>query len=164
MHVNPDTPEAHNMRGWYESKGKNLSFQNHSASGGGGLPLQSASLNREEMKTLQEIREPDFGSHDTPENFTARATIITIKQDNIAYPACKSERCNKKVTESGNGWYCEKCNQTWDEPEYRWAPYQIRTRKCSWIHLATFLECRSLTILLKLGSKPSTKLEWKSSG
>jgi replication factor A1 len=71
------------------------------------------------VKTLQEVRESDMGSRDTPDYFTTRATIVSIKQDNIAYPACKSENCNKKVTQVGSGWQCEKCDKTWPEPEYR---------------------------------------------
>jgi replication factor A1 len=126
MHVNADTPEAHTLRGWYEGEGKNMSFQNHN-SGGGGMSSRNAALNRDEMKTLQEVRESDLGTRDTADYFTARATIISIKHENIAYAACKGENCNKKVTDTGNGWRCEKCDQTWDKAEYRCACCQIGT-------------------------------------
>jgi len=72
------------------------------------------------MRTLQDVRESDLGTRDTADYFTARATIISIKHENIAYAACKGENCNKKVTDTGNGWRCEKCDQTWDKAEYRY--------------------------------------------
>ena len=120
MHVNPDTPDAHNLRGWYEGEGRNVSFNNFSSGGTAGSSMRNAALNRDEMKTLQAVRESELGSRDTPDYFTARATIISIKHENIAYPACKSETCNKKVVDTGNGFHCEKCDKTWDKPEYRY--------------------------------------------
>lgn len=120
MHINPDTPDAHNLRGWYESEGRNLDFKNFSSGGGGGASMRNTTLNRDDIKTLQEVRDSDLGTRDTADYFTARATIISIKHENIAYPACKSDSCNKKVVDAGNGYHCEKCDKTWDQPEYRY--------------------------------------------
>jgi replication factor A1 len=53
--------------------------------------------------------------------FTTKATIIYVKQDNISYPACLSEGCNKKVVEVDPGqWRCERCDKTHPKPEYRY--------------------------------------------
>lgn len=120
MNINPDTPDAHNLRGWYEGEGRNSTFRSFTSGGGGGATMRNAALNRDEMKTLQEVRDADIGNGDKPEYFTSRATILSIKSENIAYPACRGENCNKKVTDSGSGWFCEKCNQSWDKPEYRY--------------------------------------------
>ncbi len=49
-----------------------------------------------------------------------RSTISYIKKDNISYPACPSEGCNKKVLESGTGWRCEKCDRSYPEPDHRY--------------------------------------------
>ncbi|KAI7110499.1 hypothetical protein KC352_g36263, partial [Hortaea werneckii] len=44
-----------------------------------------------------------------------------VKQDNVAYPACLSDGCNKKTVEIEPGqWRCEKCDKTWDRPDYRY--------------------------------------------
>lgn len=43
-----------------------------------------------------------------------------VKSDNIWYPACPSENCNKKVMDIGNGWRCEKCDMTHPAPQYRY--------------------------------------------
>lgn len=53
--------------------------------------------------------------------FTLKATVIYVKQDSIAYPACLTEGCNKKVIEVDPGeWRCEKCNMAHPKPEYRY--------------------------------------------
>jgi ribosomal protein L37AE/L43A len=114
------------------------------------------------VKTLQEVRESDMGSRDTPDYFTTRATIVSIKQDNIAYPACKSENCNKKVTQVGSGWQCEKCDKTWPEPEYRWVRSQCALNGFKPIDIVISLVCKCQIIPLKRGCKPSMTLELKS--
>jgi len=59
-------------------------------------------------------------SSDKTEYFSSRVIVTHMKNDNIMYPACPSEGCNKKVTDVGDGWKCEKCERTFDSPEYRY--------------------------------------------
>lgn len=124
MAVEPDIPEAHVLRGWYDASAGSLSTQFKSFSGSMGSGGGSSVFKREEILPLQEVRDRQMGSGDSPEYFHCRSTIVHIKADNIAYPACKTDaqgqKCNKKVTETNGGWHCEKCSATWEEPDYRY--------------------------------------------
>lgn len=58
---------------------------------------------------------------DKPDYFNTRATVVYIRQENLYYPACGSDACNKKVTMEPDGtWRCEKCDRTFEEPQYRY--------------------------------------------
>ncbi|CAL1705705.1 unnamed protein product [Somion occarium] len=122
MTINPDIPEAHALRGWYDAGGNQASFQAHSNSFSGAAGGALSGFNRSEMKSLQEVN--DMLSNTTtdlsekPVYFSARATIMHIKQENVAYPACPT--CNKKVFEQHDGWRCEKCERSYEKPEYRY--------------------------------------------
>jgi replication factor A1 len=60
-------------------------------------------------------------AEEKPDYFSIKAPITYIKQDNVAYPACLSEGCNKKVVETDPGqWRCERCDKTHPKPEYRY--------------------------------------------
>lgn len=120
MSFHPDIPEAHALQGWYSSEGQSFNFKSQSAGGGGGGG--PSSFRREEMKTLQAIKEENLGMNDDgrADFFTTRATIIHIKADNVMYPACGSDNCSKKVNEEHDGWRCEKCNKTFPKPNYRY--------------------------------------------
>ncbi|KAH8117078.1 replication factor-a protein [Phellopilus nigrolimitatus] len=117
MAINPDITEAHVLRGWFDSLNNVPAFKSYSngMSGGGG-----GNFNRNEIRTLAEVKESQVGMGDTPENFSCRATIVHIKADNLSYPACPSDQCNKKVVETGEGWKCEKCDRSYSSPEYRY--------------------------------------------
>ncbi len=66
------------------------------------------------------MKDENLGMEDT-DYFSLKATIVYIKQDTFCYPACRSEGCNKKVTDMGDGtWRCEKCNVNHDRPSYRY--------------------------------------------
>lgn len=117
MELNPDIPEAHALRGWYDAGGNSETFKAHSiafndAPGG-------AAFSRDKLTSLLDLRESQIGMSDTAEYFSARATIMHIKPDNIAYPACPKAGCNKKLFEQHDGWRCEKCDQSFVRPEYR---------------------------------------------
>ena len=118
MTLNPDITEAHALRGWYDAGGNSATFQAHSGAAGAS---KGAGFNRNEMKTLGEVNEIlSISTEDLSEKpiyFSARGTIMHIKQENIAYPACPS--CNKKVFEQHDGWRCEKCDRSHPQPEYR---------------------------------------------
>jgi len=57
--------------------------------------------------------------NDTTDWFSLKATAIFIKSESMSYPACSTEGCNKKVVEDGGQWRCEKCQKSWDEPNWR---------------------------------------------
>ena len=104
------------LRGWYDSVGANQSFTAYSnvGSGSGG----GATFNRAEIRTIEDIK-ANLQAAEKAEMFSCRGTILHIKGDNPAYPACPNQTCKKKVIDTGEGWNCEKCEKTWDNPEYR---------------------------------------------
>ncbi|KAJ8507485.1 hypothetical protein ONZ45_g10141 [Pleurotus djamor] len=116
MNINPDIEEAFALRGWYDSYGADQSFQAHSnavSMGAGG------GFNKAEMRNLAEVKESQLGT-DKVDYFSTRATIMHIKSDNISYPACPTQDCNKKVVQEGDSWRCEKCDKTFPRPEHRY--------------------------------------------
>lgn len=119
MQIDPDIVECHKLRGWYAAEGKDARFTSHSAdtgASGGRINV----FRRDEMKTLEDVRQQLNGQSDGPEFFNSRVSIIAIKPDNFAYPACRDEKCNKKVTQVGSEWHCEKCGKNYDSPSYRY--------------------------------------------
>ncbi|GJJ12350.1 hypothetical protein Clacol_006591 [Clathrus columnatus] len=119
MAINPDITEAHALRGWFDSAGSEANFQSHSnamgsSSGSGG------GINRSEMKTLQQVKDLNLGGSDKPDYFSSRIIVTHMRNENLSYPACPVEGCNRKVTESSEGWRCERCDRTHDKPEYRY--------------------------------------------
>ena len=124
MHVNPDIPEAHALRGWFDAAGAEQTFQAHTSTftGGGGI-----TFDRAEVRNLNEVKTAEFGMMDKPEYFCAQATIMHIKNDNISYPACPTQGCGKKVVELGDSWRCEKCDKSYPKPQHR---YVVHTHVC----------------------------------
>ena len=116
MEINPDVAEAHRLRGWFDSSPKQFKAQSagsFSGSGGGGF-------NRNELRFFADVRDAELGMNgDKPEYFSARGTIMHVRSENLAYPACRTDGCSKKVIEQHDGWRCEKCEKTWDKPSYR---------------------------------------------
>jgi replication factor A1 len=117
MSANPDIPEAHLLRGWYDLAGKQDTFQEHSRSAG--AMGTGGGFNRAEMKSLQEVKQSQLGTSDKPDYFSTRATIVHIKAETIAYPACSSPNCQKKVVQDGDSWRCDKCNVNHNSPTWR---------------------------------------------
>lgn len=121
MSANPDIDEAHILRGWYDGQGRGEIFQSHQGLSGMG----AAGGGKEDVKNLAQIKEDNFGMGEKPDYFTTKATIVYIKQDNIYYPACLSETCNKKVVLVDGGWRCERCDVTHPKPQYRYNLPQV---------------------------------------
>ncbi|KAK4104242.1 replication factor-a protein [Parathielavia hyrcaniae] len=117
MAIDPDIPEAHKLKGWYESSGRNNnSYATHNSLSSMG----SAAGRKDEIKTVGQVKTENLGM-ETVDYFTVQATILNIKQKDFAYPACLSENCNKKVTDMGDGtWRCEKCDTTHERAQYRY--------------------------------------------
>ncbi|KAK6583865.1 hypothetical protein PZA11_003595 [Diplocarpon coronariae] len=117
MALDPDISEAHKLKGWYDSQGRMNTFATHSSMSGAGL----AGGRNDLIKTIAQVREENLGMSENPDYFSVKATIVYIKQDNFAYPACLNDGCNKKVIDMGDGtWQCEKCNTSHPRPEYRY--------------------------------------------
>ncbi|KAI5821081.1 hypothetical protein BZA77DRAFT_298669 [Pyronema omphalodes] len=117
--ANPDIDEAHALKGWYDGQGnRDLStFKTHA-----GLSSATGTSGRQDpIKTIAQVREENLGMNDQPDYFTTKATITYIKHDNVSYPACLTEGCNKKVVKyDDQSWRCEKCNVTHPKAQYRY--------------------------------------------
>ncbi|KAG2041899.1 hypothetical protein BDR03DRAFT_997436 [Suillus americanus] len=117
MSISPDIEEAHLLRGWYDGIGTEKNFQSHTSGSAG---ASFGGFNRNEMRHLSDVKESQLGMSDKAEFFSTRATIMHIKSESISYPACPTQGCNKKVVDLGSGWKCEKCDKTFERPEYRY--------------------------------------------
>lgn len=122
MTIDPDIEEAYKLKGWYDGAGRNEQFQTHANT----MSTVGATAGGEknQPKTVAQIRDEELGMKEDTDWFTTKATVIYIKQDNMAYPACLTKEpqvCNKKVVEINQGeWRCERCDKTWDRPDYRY--------------------------------------------
>lgn len=113
---NPDIDEAHALKGWFDGQGHRdlSSFAAHAN-------LGSATGRSDPVKNIQEARDENLGYGEKPDYFMLKATIVYIKRENLAYPACAAkDDCNKKVNQSTDDlWYCEKCQESFKAPTYR---------------------------------------------
>ncbi len=117
MTIDPDIPEAHKLKGWYDSQGRTENFASHSNMGSAG----AAGGRQDPLKTIAQIQEEQIGMSEEATYYSVKATIVYIKQDTFSYPACSNEGCNKKVVESGDGtWRCEKCEANHSKPNHRY--------------------------------------------
>ncbi|XP_065372196.1 replication protein A 70 kDa DNA-binding subunit [Calliphora vicina] len=113
MKINPDIPECHKLRGWFDNGGgENItnSVSARTGAGGGGYST--------EWRTFHEAR--NLGTGDKPDFFQTKAVVHLIKSQNAYYKACPQPECNKKVVDENNGHYrCEKCNAVFPNFKYR---------------------------------------------
>ena len=121
---NPDLPEAHRLRGWYDETGGAITqvLTQEFTPGESAAPAPK--------KSFAEFRELNITS--TPTKFSNRATVtstpdFTKKDVNMWYPACpgrdpndSNRYCNKKVSFNNGQWVCEKCDGTFPQPKYRY--------------------------------------------
>lgn len=117
--VDPDIEQSYALKGWYDGSGRTENFQSHANT----MSTVNATTGSEKNapKTIAQIKDENLGMSEDTDWFTTKATIIYIKQDSFAYPACRSEGCNKKVVEeNADDWRCEKCQKSWDRPNYRY--------------------------------------------
>lgn len=128
MIANPDTPEAYQLKGWYDNLGKNEQYQTLKTEGPSG-----ASSRLTNRKTIHQAQEENLGMNEKPDYFNLKSTINFLKVENFCYPSCNNivqpnsqgpqrepTTCNRKVVETGDGWRCEKCDLNFPEPEYRY--------------------------------------------
>ena len=116
----PDVDEGHRLKGWWDAQGSNENFATYA--GMQGSTLGAAGGRGDPFKTISQVKDEQLGmSEEKPDYFSVKASIIYIKQDSVAYPACLSEGCNKKVVEIDPGkWRCERCDKEHPKPEYRY--------------------------------------------
>ncbi|KAH7119036.1 replication protein-like protein A 70 kDa DNA-binding subunit [Dendryphion nanum] len=115
MAIEPDVEEVHKLRGWYDGVGSNVQFSTHQnlSRGTGGQ--------KQDSKLISKIVEEESYLQDDPVYFDLKASVIFVKSQPIAYPACQTENCNKKVIDENPGeWWCEKCQKKWPKPKYRY--------------------------------------------
>jgi replication factor A1 len=117
MTVDPDIAEAHKLKGWYDSTGRMDQFSTHQNMTGAG----TAGGRQDVTKIVAQVRDENLGMNDNPDYFALKGTLAFIKHEGtIAYPACSTEGCNKKVTDNNDGtWRCEKCDVNHPSPNYR---------------------------------------------
>ncbi|KAL6122825.1 hypothetical protein NUSPORA_00084 [Nucleospora cyclopteri] len=105
---NYNVPEALEIMAWYEKEGKELVIEKPKS-------VQKRQLISDVLETNSEYA-------------NIQATVIYIKEDNLFYPSCPGENCNKKVQQEENGAFrCEKCNFVYDHCNYR---YMISANVC----------------------------------
>lgn len=120
LFINPDFPEAHSLRDWFNSGGKDVVSQSISRE------IMPGGTKNEVRKTVYQIKDEGLGRSDKPDWTTVKATISFIKTDTFCYTACPliiggDRQCSKKVTRSGNSkWQCDRCNQEFEECDYRY--------------------------------------------
>lgn len=117
MAMNPDIPECHALRGWFDSIGRNAQPQSISASAG---KQSLAGQQRDDRKLLAQIESEHLGRSDKPDYFSVKATITFFRDKSLWYEACPGQDCNKKVTQDGPNWRCEKCARSYNHCEYRY--------------------------------------------
>lgn len=111
--LNPDLPEAHALRGWFDATDGMVATTNLS---GGGMSSRS-----QERKLLNDAKneEGQQATSDKGMYFTSRATVKFIKRDRLYYMACPET--NKKVVEVGPGRYrCEATDKEYDHCNFRY--------------------------------------------
>lgn len=122
MQADPDLPEAHLLRGWYDQSGNRSAFRTQTGGAGGMGGGAAGGFRREEVKPLNVVQDTLLGLGDKPDYFSARVRVVHVKQENISYTSCPGPNCQKKVIEQDDGtWRCEKCAKSYPDCEYRYA-------------------------------------------
>lgn len=110
LFINPDIPESHSLRGWFDHQGNSANFMEFKGDG-------ASQVGQDAWKTFAEVKAQNLAS-DKADYFCAKATVATIKKDNCLYMACPE--CNKKIIDNGNGLYrCEKCAREYNNFKWR---------------------------------------------
>eukprot|EP01134_Creolimax_fragrantissima_P000499 CFRG0499T1 len=108
----PDIPDAHRLRGWYDSAGKDIATESLSAGGGG-----MATRWDDDRMSLGALRDSQASMTAQPVYFITNGYIDVMRKENFIYNACPS--CNKKVLDTGNGYRCEACQKDYQEASKR---------------------------------------------
>lgn len=118
LFIEPDFPEAHKLKSWFDKDGKGTPSVS--------ISREITTMPRTEVrKTISQIKDEGLGTSEKPDWITVCATLTFVKVENFCYTACPlkigDRQCNKKVTNNGDGkWRCDRCDQTIDECDYRY--------------------------------------------
>ncbi|KAJ6808923.1 replication protein A 70 kDa DNA-binding subunit A-like [Iris pallida] len=117
LFVDPDFPEAHRLKEWFNREGKTVAAPSISRDSSTGRP--------DVRKTVSQIKDEGLGRSEKPDWITVKATVSFIKSDNFFYTACPlmngDRQCNKKVNNNGDGsWHCDRCDRSFPECDYRY--------------------------------------------
>eukprot|EP00252_Welwitschia_mirabilis_P017167 TRINITY_DN38089_c0_g1_i1.p1 TRINITY_DN38089_c0_g1~~TRINITY_DN38089_c0_g1_i1.p1 ORF type:complete len:797 (+),score=128.77 TRINITY_DN38089_c0_g1_i1:128-2518(+) len=114
LFINPDLPDAHSLKAWFEREGKDIASQS----------ITKEAPKTEIRKTVSQIKDEGLGKSDKPDWILVRATLSFIKVDNFCYTACPlwrgDRQCNKKVSNYDGTWHCDACGQSFPECNYRY--------------------------------------------
>ncbi len=161
MAVDPDMPEAHQLRGWFEGGGRQtapamLSERGRgSGMGGGGGAALAADTDLTLRHDVRSLKGGEGGENlaiDAGSLLVVKATIKHIRNDveKISYPACRTvkdggRQCNKKLENTGGGWQCPNCGQV-EGPEHR---YMLSTclQDASGDNFATIFDQEAIALL-----------------
>ncbi|KAG2184694.1 hypothetical protein INT43_000607 [Umbelopsis isabellina] len=117
LKVNPDIPEANELRQWYNNVGHTAQVDSFSGQSLGNTSGAGSSTSAK--KSLADVKSEPLGAGEKADFFTVRARVVYMKSDNCSYPACPE--CKKKLIEEGTGsWRCEKDQKSFPEPDYRY--------------------------------------------
>ena len=92
MKINPDIPEGHQTRGWFENEGSGGDFKVLSTK-------STAFGGSTEWANFNDVKVKQFG-REKADYFQVFGMIHTIRQNNMTYKACTNGECNKKVIDN----------------------------------------------------------------
>lgn len=146
---NPDIPEAHRLRAWYDANQDQLHAvvqltqqgkRRDDMEGGGGIGANGKPFVPTPFKTFSQIRDENLGRRGdaSADFFLIQVTVSSIShQRDVWYNACK--QCKKKVVllDGAGEWKCEKCDQQFKECDRK---YILRVIGCDhtgsyWLNL-----------------------------
>eukprot|EP00948_MAST-09A_sp_MAST-9A-sp1_P000619 g619.t1 len=126
MELNPDIPEAHELKGWWMSEGSKVTDVNTltgtgTAGGQGAQRFQEGVDNITKRGTLADISNQRLGLKPDGQAdwLNVKATVSYIKTEKYAYPSCPETK--KKLIEEGpNQWRNPSTEKSFPEPHWRY--------------------------------------------
>ncbi|CAG2165033.1 unnamed protein product [Oppiella nova] len=120
LELDPDLPEAHILKGWYERE---------LALGGAGnlksvQPLSKASGDAangaNEYRFLAQINEQSVPQDGQSLYYNCKGTVVaTNRADRHLYKSCGNNGCSKKVREENGFYFCDKCGHNGHQFQWR---------------------------------------------
>ncbi len=113
LEIEPDLPEAHALKDWYES-GERKHLQKNISSNSISEGIEESSLGDIKL----EMRTSTLGG---TQFYNIDAFLTKVEWDKIAYKACPSDTCNKKLEERGeDDYFCPRCQRRGINFAYRY--------------------------------------------
>jgi len=115
---NPDMPQGHEVKGWWDNEGCNVATQSLTVQG-----MRSGGGDGGNMLSIGEVKATNLGSNsERGEYYSVIASVTFFSKEKTLYKACTNQQdgkdCNKKVQENGDTYRCEKCAK--DNTDFRW--------------------------------------------